>query len=71
MPILTLQKPVEWLDARAVHGLADEFEDLPGLIGHRVRDQSGRVITTYTGSPRAWMSQFAATPRRLAGINSR
>ncbi len=34
------------------------------------RDQSGRLITTWFGQPRAWMSQFSCQPRRVVGIRN-
>lgn len=37
----------------------------------KTRDQSGRVITEFEGSPSAWLNDFAAEPRRLVKINTR
>jgi hypothetical protein len=36
---------------------------------HEVRDQ-GRVIRSFSGSPRAWLDDFAAPKRRLVRINT-
>jgi hypothetical protein len=36
----------------------------------RSRDTTGRVVTSFVGEPRAWMSDFAANRRRLAGIRN-
>jgi hypothetical protein len=33
-------------------------------------DQSGRPMFSYYGSPRAWMNDFCAVPKRLAAINA-
>jgi hypothetical protein len=51
--------------------VAQQSEDIPGLKAIHTRDQSGRIITSFTGSPRAWMNQFSGTPRLLKSIRTR
>jgi len=36
----------------------------------KTRDATGRVVTSFVGEPRAWMSDFTANRRRLAGIRN-
>ena len=50
---------------------APPSEDIPGLKAIHTKDQSGRTITSFEGSPRAWMNQFAGTPRRVGSIRTR
>ena len=63
---MTTQNPIEWSEPHA-------NEDLPGLKAISTRDQSGRIITTFEGTPKAWMTfhGFTSPKRRLVGINSR
>jgi hypothetical protein len=52
--------------------VAPPSEDIPGLKAIHTKDQSGRTITTFEGSPRAWMNQFGApTLRRVKSIRTR
>ena len=46
--------------------------DLPaGMLREIItQDTTGRRISTFAGEPRAWMQQFCATRRRLAGIRN-
>jgi hypothetical protein len=37
----------------------------------QTKDQSGRTITSFDGSPRAWMDQFGAPSRRVKSIRTR
>jgi hypothetical protein len=46
-------------------------ERLPELRKIETRDQSGRVITTWEGSPSAWLRNFMSEPKRLVGFNTR
>ena len=51
--------------ARNPAGLeADQLREL------KSRDVTGRVVSTFVGEPRAWMSSFTANRRRLAGIRN-
>lgn len=45
--------------------------DLPAgtLREHRETDQAGRVITSFTGSPSAWLNSFKSVPRRVTHFN--
>lgn len=36
----------------------------------KARDVTGRVVSTFVGEPRAWMSSFTANRRRLSGISN-
>jgi hypothetical protein len=61
----TVQRPPEW--SAPTHDPAD----MPGLKAVRIRDGSGRVITTFEGRPSAWMDFFKSPSRKVLGINNR
>ena len=42
----------------------------PELKEIQTKDAAGRVITTFEGSPSAWMRQFSVPPRRLVMIKT-
>jgi hypothetical protein len=56
------------LDERRATGQEPEQKYLKTI---ETKDQSGRTITTFEGSPSVWMSDFAAPPRRVVGIKTR
>ena len=46
-------------------------EPEPELKEVRVKDHSGRVITTFEGEhPSVWLRQFAANPKRVTKIRT-
>lgn len=52
----------------AAHNPTDLAEDQLRTIVNQ--DSTGRQITTFAGKPRAWLSDFGANRRRLAGIRN-
>jgi hypothetical protein len=49
-----------------------EAEDAPReLRVIETKDQSGRVITTFEGSPKMWMRDFASPSRWVVGIKTK
>jgi hypothetical protein len=63
----TVQKITD--EARAKIERAVDAE--PKLREVKVKDAAGRVITSWEGSPSAWLNQFAAAPKRLIAINTK
>jgi hypothetical protein len=62
----TAEKIAAAQQARAV------AEQPPQLKEVRVKDQAGRVITSFEGEhPSAWMRQFESPPKRLVAINTK
>jgi hypothetical protein len=48
-----------------------ELLEAPQLKEVRVKDQTGRTITTFEGTPNMWMRDFAAPSRRVSSIRTR
>jgi hypothetical protein len=46
-------------------------EALPELREVKTKDLTGRVISTFEGSPSAWLRQFADPPRRVVSMKTR
>jgi hypothetical protein len=55
--------------ARAKVERAVDAEPTLRTVVHK--DQSGRTITEFTGSPRAWMQDFGMVPKRVIAINTK
>jgi hypothetical protein len=47
---------------------APPVEELPGLKEIRTKDQANRTISTFEGSPKAWMEQFRCNPRKVTSL---
>lgn len=41
------------------------------LVERHIRDQTGRIITEFDGSPMAWMAAFTQPSRRVARVKTR
>jgi hypothetical protein len=47
-------------------------EEIHGPKEIQTKDYTGRIITTFEGSPKTWMRQFEGNPpRRVASIRTR
>lgn len=55
-------------EARANPQPDDDDDELREI---KTRDQSGRIITSFEGSPRSWMKDFSQPPKRLVRIKTR
>ena len=52
--------------------VAPPVEELPSLRAIYIKDYTGRVITEFEGSTKAWMRQFEGNPpRRVASIRTK
>ena len=51
--------------------VAPPIADIPSLKEIKVKDQSGRTITSFEGRPSTWISQFSSPPRRVTQIKVR
>ena len=56
---------------RGLRPIAPPVEEIPGLKEIKIKDYTGRVITEFEGSPKAWMRQFSSPPRRVVSIRTR
>jgi hypothetical protein len=46
--------------------------DAPPMLKEvRIKDQAGRVITSFEGSPSAWMQEFGMPLKRVVAINTK
>ena len=59
-----------------IYADADEASKSPLVAeGHlreiKTRDETGRTISTFHGSPRVWMSDFSMQPMRVVGLRKR
>ncbi len=66
-PVLKIAERQVYADSLTV---ANNPVDLPNgqLREVKHRDSTGRTISTFVGKPGAWMGQFSAHRRRLAGV---
>lgn len=71
---ITDPKVFDGIESRIYEASVAESEKgfvLPDILRERKkRDDSGRLISTFYGSPSTWMQQFSNQPRRVLRINT-